>query len=87
MSSLARPSFTGSTSPASGPLLDLLQGRQGRAGRQGLRTRQGERLGDRVVRPARVAVVEPTGSTDVPLDPTSLGDTVDRDDENTDEGQ
>jgi molecular chaperone GrpE len=34
----------------------------------------GYRFGDRVVRPARVAVVEPAGSADVPLDPTQLGD-------------
>ena len=46
----------------------------------------GYRLGDRVVRPARVAVVEPTGSTDVPLDPTSLGDEG-SDGSRTDEGQ
>jgi molecular chaperone GrpE len=33
----------------------------------------GYRLRDRVVRPARVAVAEPTGSSDVPVDPTKLG--------------
>jgi molecular chaperone GrpE len=42
----------------------------------------GYRLGDRVVRPARVAVVEPAGSVDVPVDPTRLGD-----DERPDEGK
>ena len=58
----------------------------------------GYRLGERILRPARVAVVEPAGSSDVPLDPTSLGDDVGSaadqpadagaaDDENNDEGR
>ncbi len=44
----------------------------------------GYRLGERVLRPARVAVVEPTGSTDVPLDPTQLAAEASHDEGNDD---